>query len=87
MWPTYRDGQVVEFDHYIGESINIGDVIVFPHPHNSGMVLVKRVSLIYTTTCLAEGDNPDPTASTDSHNFGPIDISSIIAFRQYHIPE
>ena len=25
------------------------------------------------------GDNPDPTASEDSHNFGEVDVSSVIA--------
>jgi signal peptidase I len=87
MWPNFIDGQIVNFHKYNGESIDVGDVIVFPNPFNTQILLVKRVVNINENMCVVEGDNPDPTASTDSHNFGPIDISSIVAFRHNHIAE
>ena len=87
MWPHYKDGQVVDFNRYNGESINVGDIVVFNHPFRNEMLLVKRVSMKSENSFFVEGDNPDPTSSTDSHNFGSIDISSIIAFRQNHITE
>tara|TARA_Y100001968_G_C19408712_1_gene745138 strand:- start:108 stop:407 length:300 start_codon:yes stop_codon:yes gene_type:complete len=87
MWPHYKDGQVVDFNRYNGEPIQVGDIIVFNHPFRNEMLLVKRVSTISENSFFVEGDNPDPTSSTDSHNFGSIDISSIIAFRHNHITE
>tara|TARA_B100000941_G_C27982443_1_gene291717 strand:- start:80 stop:379 length:300 start_codon:yes stop_codon:yes gene_type:complete len=87
MWPLFTDGQIVNFNKYNGETLHIGDVIVFPNPFNRQILLVKRVVKLVENTCVVEGDNPDPTASTDSHNFGSIDISTIIAFRHNHIAE
>ena len=87
MWPNFLDGQIVDFYKYSGQPINIGDVIVFPNPFNTQILLVKRVVKLNDNSCVVEGDNPDPTASTDSHNFGQIDISSIVAFRHNHIAE
>ncbi len=87
MWPNFVDGEIVNFLKYDGEPLNIRDVIVFPNPFNTQLLLVKRVVKIDEDKCVVEGDNPDPTASTDSHNFGSIDISSIVAFRHNHIAE
>ena len=87
MWPNFRDGQIVDFNRYNGEIIHIGDIVVFPNPVNKQMLLVKRVVSWIEDKWIVEGDNPDPIASTDSHNFGSIDISSIIAFRHNHNAE
>ncbi len=81
------DGQIVNFQKYTGQRVKIGDVIVFPNPFNTQILLVKRVVSINDNSCVVEGDNPDPTASTDSHNFGSIVTSTIVAFRHNHIAE
>ena len=87
MWPNFIDGQIVNFQKYTGQRLKIGDVIVFPNPFNTQILLVKRVVSINDNSCVVEGDNPDPTASTDSHNFGSIVTSTIVAFRHNHIAE
>ena len=86
MWPTFRDGDIIECQTYIGQIVNVGDIIVFPRPNFSNSILVKRVVSINNDECIVEGDNPDPNASTDSHNFGPISISCIIAIRHTDNP-
>ena len=86
MWPTFRDGDIIQCQTYVGQIVNIGDIIVFPRPNLSNSILVKRVISINNDQCIVEGDNPDPNASTDSHNFGPINISSIIAIRHTDNP-
>ena len=40
---------------------------------------VKRVKSILENGFFVQGDNSDPLASEDSHNFGPIKKSAIIA--------
>ena len=87
MWPNFIDGQIVNFQKYTGQRLQIGDVIVFPNPFNTQILLVKRVVSINENSCVVEGDNPDPTASTDSHNFGSIVTSTIVAFRHNHNAE
>ena len=87
MWPNFMDGEIVNFQKYTGQRVKIGDVIVFPNPFNTQILLVKRVVSINDNSCVVEGDNPDPTASTDSHNFGSIVTSTIVAFRHNHIAE
>jgi len=87
MWPNFHDGQIVDFEKYNGQTIHVGNIIVFPNPNNTNILLVKRVSKIVQKMYFVVGDNPDPTSSTDSHNFGTIDDSTILAFRQNHIAE
>jgi len=86
MWPTFSDGDVIEFENYQNQRVIIGDIVVFPHPHQSDNILIKRVIKIKDSTVFVEGDNPDPTGSTDSHNFGTIDASTIIAIRHTDNP-
>jgi nickel-type superoxide dismutase maturation protease len=77
MWPTLRDGQQV----YVvaASQLKVKDVVLAVHPLRSSIVVIKRISEVRSDGRLALfGDNPDPLASEDSHNFGPVDSSSIV---------
>ena len=76
MWPTLRDGDCVEAVE--GPTPVAGDIVVARHPMKQ-MTVIKRVKRILQDGLFIEGDNPDPIGSEDSHNFGPIPHSSIIA--------
>ena len=74
MWPSYRDGDVVSFapcdETYVAR---VNDVVLVRHPMKDNVLMVKRVSVVQNDGRLfLTGDNPDPTASEDSHNFGPV---------------
>ncbi len=76
MWPCYKDGDVV--DAVKGKIPDIGDIVVFKHPLKN-QTLIKRIKNIQNSRAFVEGDNPDPLGTEDSHNFGTIQTSSIIA--------
>ena len=76
MWPTFCDGQRIEGRSDIIPMV--GDVVVAKHPWKD-LHIVKRVKRIMPDGYFLEGDNPDPTGSEDSHNFGPVASSLIIA--------
>ena len=75
MWPTLRDGDVVEAIQ--GLSPVVGDIVVAKHPFKK-MNVIKRVKRILGDGIFIEGDNPDPIGSEDSHNFGLIQNLSLI---------
>ena len=79
MWPTLKDGDVVAAKSYQGETVLKGQIIVFPSPFDKKNILIKRVKSVDDDKLFVEGDNPDPSASDDSHNFGSINISTVIA--------
>jgi len=79
MWPTLKNGDVVTCNSYQGQAILQGQIIVFPSPFDMENILIKRVKSINNDLLFVEGDNPDPSASNDSHNFGSINISTVIA--------
>ena len=79
MWPTLKDGQQLECIKYDNQPINVGQVVVFSNPFDSSILLIKRVVDKAGEKVFVAGDNPDPTSSHDSHNFGSINIASIIA--------
>ena len=79
MWPSLKDGDVVAANSYQGETVLKGQIIVFPSPFDKKNILIKRVKSVDDDQLFVEGDNPDPSASDDSHNFGSINISTVIA--------
>ena len=81
MWPTLKDGQMISCITYIGQKISVGQIVVFPHPFESMNILIKRVDKIAQNRLFVVGDNPDPTATEDSHNFGMIESASVIAVK------
>ena len=83
MWPTYNDGDIIECTQYTGDEIELSTVIVFNHPLKRDVVCVKRVVRIDGERLFVQGDNPDPIASEDSHNFGWISTSNILAIERF----
>tara|TARA_B100001179_G_scaffold176451_1_gene131693 strand:+ start:371 stop:664 length:294 start_codon:yes stop_codon:yes gene_type:complete len=79
MWPTLKDGDYVEAIQ--GQPPVVGDIVVVHHPFKK-MRVIKRVKRILQEGVFIQGDNPDPIGSDDSHNFGPVPTSSIIAIIQ-----
>ena len=75
MWPTFRDGDSIQAES--GKLPELGDIVVAKHPWKK-MHIIKRVKKILSDGYFLEGDNPDPTGSEDSHNFGLIPSASII---------
>lgn len=79
MWPTLVDGDIVRFGIIDNNSITVNSVVLFRHPYKKDFNLIKRILSIEEGKVFLVGDNPDPNASEDSHNFGSIDIKDIFA--------
>ena len=79
MWPSFKDGDMIVCESYTNQNISVGDIVVFTHPFKQNVTCVKRVLEIKNSKIFVEGDNPDPLASEDSHNFGLIQTRSISA--------
>ena len=77
MWPTYADGERLVCTEDVS-NVAADSIIVFQHPLRSKVRAIKRVKEIDDVTVFVEGDNPDPLASEDSHNFGRIPLSNVI---------
>ena len=82
MWPKLNDGDTIECVVYTGQVVELKSLIVFTHPFKSSVTCVKRVSRIEDERFFVEGDNPDPLASEDSHNFGWLPKSLVIAIEK-----
>ena len=81
MWPTFRDGDEILFSPPGEEKLKVGDLVVAIHPLKPGVTVVKRIfRIVEPGRYFLTGDNPDPTASEDSHNFGPVSQKAIVAF-------
>ena len=81
MWPTLCDGDVVPM-HRATDPLLIwpGDIVMAQHPLKPNVMVVKRVFIAESNGDLfLVGDNPDPLASEDSHNFGPVSKSMVQA--------
>jgi hypothetical protein len=48
----------------------------------SETIIIKRIKSLSNDLAFVIGDNPDPNASDDSHNFGLIKLSDIFAVMQ-----
>ena len=79
MWPNFKDGDTLSCMEYSGQSVDVGNIVVFTHPFKPKVTCVKRVKRITDSGLFVEGDNPDPLASEDSHNFGLVSLDAIIA--------
>ena len=77
MWPTYAEGDRLVCSEDVS-TLAADSVIVFQHPLRSKVRAIKRIKQIDEATVFVEGDNPDPLASEDSHNFGRIPLSNVI---------
>ena len=79
MWPTLRDGDIVRFEIIDSNLIEPNLIVLFKHPFKKDFNLIKRISTVEDGEVFLIGDNPDPNASEDSHNFGRINVKDIIA--------
>lgn len=82
MWPSLKDGDAIEVTPYRGQGLYVNDIVVFKDPRVESRICVKRVKRIESDGLFVEGDNPDPTASTDSHNYGLIRLQLLIGFKR-----
>ena len=79
MWPTYCDGDKLTASNVSKKILTVGDIVVSKHPLKSEVIIVKRIKQILEDEKLfLQGDNPDPLASEDSHNFGPVNANLVI---------
>ena len=79
MWPTLVDGSTVRFEKVEDKVLEVGQIVLAKHPLQSNLIIIKRIQSINENKVFLVGDNPDPTASDDSHNFGMILIPEISA--------
>ena len=80
MWPNFKDGEIFDYlpiDNVEIESLT-GSVVVLYHPYKQDVKMVKRVKFVESGRLFLEGDNPDPSASQDSHNFGLVEPNLLI---------
>ena len=84
MWPTLRDGDIVRFEKIDLNLIEPNLIVLFKHPIKKDFNLIKRISTVEDGEVFLIGDNPDPNASEDSHNFGCINVKNIIAVITEH---
>ena len=78
MWPTFPDGTQFLLSPCPFEELSVGDIVLAQHPFNSTLRIVKRIQEIQPQTVFLIGDNPDPLASEDSHNFGAVRHEAIL---------
>lgn len=81
MWPNLKNGETLSCEEYTGQSVVVGNIVVFTHPFKPNVTCVKRVKRVTDSGVFVEGDNPDPLASEDSHNFGIVSFDAIIAIK------
>ncbi len=79
MWPTLKQGSTAKFERIDSNLVAVGQIVLLDHPFRPNLRIIKRVQSIEDSRLFLVGDNPDPTASEDSHNFGGVDVSSVIA--------
>ena len=79
MWPTLKQGSTAKFESINSTSVAVGQVVLLDHPFRPNLRIIKRIQSIEDEQLFLVGDNPDPTASEDSHNFGMVDIALVIA--------
>ena len=81
MWPTYKDGTVLDFERLDDNTVlKVGQVVLSQHPLKKDILMIKRIQSIVDDRFFLVGDQPDPLASEDSHNFGTVSRSNILAY-------
>ena len=82
MWPTLVPDQILECELVDTDTVQIeslvNQIVVFDHPWKYNVISVKRVDSIVDGKLFVVGDNPDPNASQDSHNHGPIGLELLV---------
>ncbi|NNN21581.1 MAG: nickel-type superoxide dismutase maturation protease [Acidimicrobiales bacterium] len=73
MYPTFKAGDTVLVSK--SKSFKVGDLVVTSHPHHGNQLILKRILDIEGNLVELRGDNP--LESSDSRQFGKVDISSV----------
>ena len=77
MHPTLAAGEyVLAARRGPGFRVQPGDVVLALDPREPGRVIVKRIGAVDAAGVWLVGDNPG--ASTDSREFGPVDLAAIL---------
>ena len=78
MSPTLLPGEslLVQDDFYRNHPPQVGDIILLQHPMRPELIMVKRIHKIQNMEIFVLGDNP--SQSTDSRKFGPIQNINIL---------
>ena len=79
MWPTLKQGSTAKFERIDSNLVAVGQIVLLDHPFMPNLRIIKRIQSIEDEQLFLVGDNPDPTASEDSHNFGMEDIALVLA--------
>lgn len=82
MWPTLADGDEAVFCRVEASEqaeLAAGQIILLDHPFRKNLRIIKRIQSIENGRLFVVGDNPDPTAAEDSHNFGEVEASLVLA--------
>lgn len=61
----------------------VGDIVAVADPRDPGRILVKRVAAVDRPTTTVEVRGDDPGASTDSRDFGPVPLASVVGRAVY----
>ena len=75
MEPTLRDGDWLLVGR-LRRAPRTGDLVVAPDPREPRRLLVKRVAGVDVAGVRLSGDRAE--ASTDSREFGPVPVSSLL---------
>ncbi len=71
------DGLLIDLTAYHQKCPRSGEIVIAWHPLETNLKIVKRVaSVLDDGSCFLLGDNP--TESTDSRSFGPIELNKIL---------
>ena len=81
MQPTLNEGETVLLDlfAYRQAKPEVGDLVLAQHPFQPANQMIKRITAVTEDgRFFLQGDNPEPTASTDSRSFGPVSPDKIV---------
>ena len=88
MYPNYTPGETIIFNEMSENQFNlleVNDLILFLHPFKGDTKVFKRIKSLSHNMIFVTGDNPDPTSSFDSHNFGPIHKTDVLGYKKEHV--
>jgi len=81
MAPTFLPGdRLVVRSRWLGPGapLAVGDVVALADPRDPARTLVKRVAAVDRAAGTLEVAGDDPGASTDSRDFGPVPVGSVV---------
>jgi nickel-type superoxide dismutase maturation protease len=80
MFPTFKDGDKVEFIALGNRLLRIGDIVLAEHPFQKKIKIIKRIHSIKDNNLyFLTGDNKNLGSSSDSHSFGLLSKDCILA--------